>query len=79
MYYTARVNSPVYSLVFNSGQLFCALDSGVHCLNFSLWLADFGRRRLAPTQFAWETSTTLYRVESLTDNSPIYTTEMWLF
>lgn len=41
MYYTARVNSPVYSLVFNSRQLFCALDSGVHCLNFSLWLLDY--------------------------------------
>jgi len=36
MYYTARANSPVYSLAFDSQQLFCALDTGVHCLNFSL-------------------------------------------
>jgi len=37
MYYTARANSPVYSVAFNSRQLFSALDLGVHCLNFSLW------------------------------------------
>lgn len=36
MYYTSRANSPVYSLAFNSQQLFSALDTGVHCLNFSL-------------------------------------------
>jgi len=38
MYYTARANSPVYSVAFNSHQMFCALDAGVHCLDFSLWL-----------------------------------------
>jgi len=36
MYYTSRANSPVYSLAFNAQQLITALDTGVHCLNFSL-------------------------------------------
>jgi len=47
MYYTARANSPVYSMAFNSHQLFCALDAGVHCLDFSLWLSTI-------TQQLWQ-------------------------